>query len=164
MQAPYLDQITCVNRKILQTVDAILNQSSTPPVILIQSDHGDGHFPRLRMELEDTPSSMVRARLGVFAAYYVPGAPDSLFYDGITPVNVRPRVFKFLFGTTFPRLPVRSAWVVDGAPYRLTILPADISGRDSSRLLAPETPTYDLTGERWKGVDLGGHATQRDSR
>jgi hypothetical protein len=62
---------------------------------------------------------MVRARFDILSAYYVPGAPDSLFYDGMTPVNLLPRVFNYLFETKIPRLPDRSFWVVDGIPYDL---------------------------------------------
>jgi hypothetical protein len=116
----YLDQITCVNRKVLATVDAILQASPTPPVILIQADHGDANFPVEQLPLTEADPVQVRARLDVFAAYHVPGAPDTLFYDGMSPVNLLPRVFNQLFGTAFPRLPDRSYWVRERDPYNLS--------------------------------------------
>jgi hypothetical protein len=58
--------------------------------------------------------------MDIFAAYHVPGAPDTLFYEGMSPINVLPGVLNHLFGTGYPRLPDRSFWVVDWAPYRLT--------------------------------------------
>jgi hypothetical protein len=121
----YLAQITCVNRKVLEVVDEILKNSPTPPIILIQSDHGDGTFPKEPLPFRDAAPDLVRTRFDVLAAYYVPGAPDTLFYDGISPVNLLPRVFNQIFGTHFPHLPDRSYWVVDGIPYDLQPVPAE---------------------------------------
>jgi len=137
-RAAYLDQITCVNAKVLTAVDAILRNAPTPPVILLQSDHGNGHVPRDDLELADASLAMVRSRVDIFAAYYVPGASDTLFYEGMTPVNVLPRVFNHVFGTTFPRLPDRSYWVVDKQPYRLTPLEADeLAPTDADHVVEP---------------------------
>jgi hypothetical protein len=116
MWTAYTAQIQCVNRKLLAAIDAILARSTTPPVILIQSDHGEGH-PPLRSRLGQVSPPLVRARVDAFAAYLVPGAPDTLFYDGMTPVNLLPLVFNHLFGTTFPRLPDRTFWGAYEAPY-----------------------------------------------
>jgi hypothetical protein len=126
-RSAYLDQITCVNAKVLAAVDAILLNAPSPPVILIQADHGNGHIPRDNLELKDADARMVAARVDVFAAYYVPNASDTLFYDGITPVNLLPRVFNFLFGTTFQPRPDKSYWAVENAPYRLTPIPLNLT-------------------------------------
>jgi hypothetical protein len=115
-----------VNLKVLTVIDSILRREATPPVILLQSDHGNGHVPSDDVELADVNPAMVRARVDILAAYYVPGAPDSLLYEGMTSVNLLPRVFNHLFGTTFPRQPDRSHWVIGKAPYRLPLVPAEI--------------------------------------
>jgi len=125
----YLDQITCVNAKVLAAVDAILRNAPSPPVILIQADHGNGNIQD-NMELKDADARMVAARVDVFAAYHVPNAPDTLFYDGISPVNLLPRVFNFLFGTTFQPLPDKSYWAVENAPYRLTPIPLNLTSEN----------------------------------
>jgi hypothetical protein len=125
-RALYLGQVTCVNRKVIAVVDTILRKSRTRPIILIQSDHGDATFPKEPLPLAEATPAMIRTRFDVLAAYYVPGAPDTLFYDGMTPVNLLPRVFNFLFGTRFPRLPDRSYWVTDGVPYDLPGISADL--------------------------------------
>jgi hypothetical protein len=130
-RAAYLEQIGCVNQKLLAVVDAILRTEHSPPVILLQSDHGHGHIPGDDLPLERASEAMIRARVDIFAAYYVPDAQDTLFYEGMTPVNLLPRVFNHLFGTRFPRQPDRSIWVIGKAPYRMTPVPAKI-------LAAPE--------------------------
>jgi hypothetical protein len=122
MRRAYLDQITCVNRKLLAAVDAIRRASPTPPVILVVGDHGNAHFPKEPLPLREATPAMIHARLDVFAAFLVPDPPDTLFYDGMTLVNLLPRVFNHLFGATFPRLPDRSVWAVSDAPYDLTPL------------------------------------------
>ena len=127
-RAAYLAQIECVNRKLLTAIDGILRDSQEPPVILIQSDHGHGHLTKEYMELEEASPAMVRARLDIFSAYRVPGSPDTLFYDGMTPVNLLPRVFNYVFGTALPSLPNRSIWAVKNTPYRLTAIPPDAIG------------------------------------
>lgn len=134
-RALYLEQLSCVNKKVIGVIDQILEKSKTPPVILLQSDHGDAHFPKEPLRLEEATPAMVRARFDVLAAYYVPGAPDSLFYDGISPVNLLPRVFNQVFGTRFPRSPDRSYWVIDGSPYDLR----PVSRKVLTSGIAPQT-------------------------
>ena len=118
--AAYVNQIRCVNRKVLTAVDAILDQSRIPPVILLQSDHGNGHITDDNLELAAASPAAVRSRMDILAAYHVPEAPDTLFYEGMSPINVLPGVLNHLFGTGYPRLPDRSFWVVDREPYRFT--------------------------------------------
>jgi hypothetical protein len=137
-QQAYLDQITCVNRKVLAAVDAILRAAPVPPVILIQADHGRAETPVEELPLAVADPEQVRTRLDVFAAYLVPGAPDSLFYDGISPVNLLPVVFNRLFGTHFPRQPDRSYWVREAAPYDLRPVDGPIAASDRPGARQPQ--------------------------
>lgn len=138
MRAAYLAQITCVNQKVLNAVDEILRRSRLPPVILIQSDHGDGHFPKEPLPLREATSDLLRARFNAFGAYLVPGAPDTLLYDGISPVNLLPRLFNFLFGTRYRKLPDRSYWVVDAKPY--TLEPISMEWPTADGISRPRSP------------------------
>ncbi len=47
VKAAYAEQIQCVNAKLQAMIDGIIRRSRTPPVILIQADHGHGRFGRL---------------------------------------------------------------------------------------------------------------------
>jgi 2',3'-cyclic-nucleotide 2'-phosphodiesterase (5'-nucleotidase family) len=40
----YNEQVTYINQKLLTTIDGILANSSTPPIIILQADHGPGVF------------------------------------------------------------------------------------------------------------------------
>jgi hypothetical protein len=122
-QAAYIEQIQCVNQKLLSVVDRILKESPVPPVILLQSDHGHGQFGEGSLEISSATKSQVQERSDIFAAYLVPGASDTLFYDTITPVNVLPAVLNTVLGTGFPRLPDRTYWSTLEEPYRLTVVP-----------------------------------------
>jgi hypothetical protein len=85
----YANQVEYVDREIVQIVSSILDQSKTPPIIVIHGDHG----------LLDTN------RFEILNAYYLPedGAKD--LYSTITPVNSFRVIFDNYFGTDFSLLP-----------------------------------------------------------
>jgi hypothetical protein len=118
----YVAQIRCVNRKVVTLVDSLLGKSPVPPIILIQADHGHGLFGRDQPPLAGLPPDRVDERAQVFAAYYVPGAPDSLFYDTITPINALRRVLGYEFGVDLPNLPDETYWSGRIPPYDFTAL------------------------------------------
>jgi hypothetical protein len=118
LRAAYIAQIQCVNRKVIAMIDAIRRLAPSPPVILLQADHGNGQMEPNAMYLESPTPKRMRERTDIFAAYAVPGAPDSLWYDTITPINVLPAVFNQLFQLDLPRLPDRTYWSTYRAPFR----------------------------------------------
>jgi hypothetical protein len=92
--ASYIDQLIFVNRKIEVVVDAILAQSKTPPVIIIQGDHGPGCFtldslvgPARDLTPEEARQTCMRSRMSILNAYYLPGDGVRQLYAPITPVN-----------------------------------------------------------------------------
>jgi hypothetical protein len=120
LRAAYIAQIQCLNQKVIATIDAIRRVAPRPPVILLQADHGNGQMEPNAMELESPTPARVRERTDIFAAYAVPGAADSLWYDTITPINVLPAVFNQLFQLRLPRLPDRTYWSTYRMPFRFT--------------------------------------------
>ncbi len=76
----YLDGVRYLNNHLLDVIDSILANSKTPPVIILQSDHG---YP----EQEGDPDWSGANRLKIFSAYYLPNGGGRLVYDQITPVN-----------------------------------------------------------------------------
>ena len=81
----YPDQIAYLNKRIVPIVDAILQNSPIPPIIIIQGDHG------ARQNVGEY------GRLGILNAYYLPGGGDQGLYNSISPVNT----FRVLFNTYF---------------------------------------------------------------
>ncbi len=87
----YKNQLTFVNKKMLEAVDTIIANSETPPIIVIQGDHGPW--------LQTNPN-----RMKILNAYYLPGHTDRL-YPAITPVNTFRLIFDSYFGGKYNTLP-----------------------------------------------------------
>ena len=87
----YQNQLTFLNKKMLEVVDTILANSDTPPIIVLQGDHG----PWLQTK---------EKRMWIFNAYYLPGHEDKL-YPTITPVNTFRLIFDSYFGGKYEMLP-----------------------------------------------------------
>ena len=77
----YLGQLKYANKAILSLVDHILRNSKSPPVIIIQGDHG------WLFSGEIGTDEGIRQSMSILNAYYLPAGGDSRLYDAITPVN-----------------------------------------------------------------------------
>jgi hypothetical protein len=71
----YIDSIVYINQRVLELVDALIKNSDTPPVIIIQADHGTHYFI----------NGINKHK--ILSAYYLPGKVDITPYATITPVN-----------------------------------------------------------------------------
>jgi hypothetical protein len=90
-QEGYRNQVTFINRRLIPILETILRESQTPPIILLQSDHGVA------------PNR--NANLG---AYYLPGDGKDALYSQITSVNTFRVVFNAYFDGQYPLLPDRA--------------------------------------------------------
>jgi hypothetical protein len=105
----YRRQIQYINTLVLETVDAILAQSSTPPMIIIQGDHGPGAY----LHWGSLEKTIPAERFSILNAYYFPDGDYSLLYPSISPVNSFRVVFNHFFGADYALLPDRhyySSW------------------------------------------------------
>lgn len=105
----YPDEIVYVNILLKKTVDDILNRSPTPPIIILQADHGSGAL----LYFEAPEKSCLRERFSIFNAYYLPGENAPRLYDSITPVNSFRLIFDAYFGANLGLLEDKnyfSAW------------------------------------------------------
>ncbi|MGH9892003.1 MAG: hypothetical protein ACREA0_08485 [bacterium] len=112
----YLDQISCVNRKVAALVDSILTRSRRPPVILIQADHGHGRLGRLP-EYEKVSAYQLRERMSAFSAYLLPGVGAGGVGDSITPVSAMRLVLRHYFGADLPPMEDASYWSTEERPF-----------------------------------------------
>lgn len=71
----YVDAIIYLNQRVLDLIDNIIEKSDTPPIIILQSDHGTHYY--------DTGINKHK----ILSAYYLPGNIDLMPYATITPVN-----------------------------------------------------------------------------
>jgi hypothetical protein len=96
----YSDQVKFINTQMLSIVKTILAKSKTPPVIIIQGDHG----PELK---GSSGNSFVRTH-AILNAYYLPGSENKGLYPSISPVNTFRVVLNDYFGTKLEQLPEHS--------------------------------------------------------
>lgn len=83
----YLDQYMYMNKKIIETVDKLQARSSVPPLIIIQSDHGQrGTTGSYRMPVGNLWQD-------IFCAYYLPGTDTKILSPSISPVDT----FRLIF-------------------------------------------------------------------
>ncbi len=108
----YTSQVAFLNRRLAAAVDRILEKSSTPPIIIIQSDHGSG----FRMHHESLEKTDLRERFPILNALYLPGFEDQL-PAGLSPVNTFRVVLNHYFGAELELLEDRSYFATWSTPY-----------------------------------------------
>jgi hypothetical protein len=92
----YTGQVTYLNKRILAAVAQIIADSKTPPIIILQGDHGIPRMPD------------VSERTAILNAYLFPGEGARGLYKTITPVNTFRLLFDEYFGDGYPLLPDKS--------------------------------------------------------
>ncbi|HSM70367.1 MAG TPA: hypothetical protein VK851_02395 [Anaerolineales bacterium] len=100
----YLNSIQFLNSRLPGIIDEIIKNSGTPPVIVLQGDHG---------------YIIPERRYNILNAYYLPGQEyDGLLYPSITPVNT----FRIIFNQYFDmNMELRDDLMIRadiGGPYR----------------------------------------------
>ena len=93
----YLESIEFTNTKIKELVNNILSNSSTTPIIIIQSDEG----PVFKYWTKNT-SKYLNMRAGIFCALYFPNVDKKALKRLVTPVNIFRFVFNHYLGTSLP--------------------------------------------------------------
>ena len=89
----YIEQLQYINKLALNAVDNILAESSTPPIIILQGDHGPGAY----LDWKSMADSNLTERHAILNAYYLPGKGTDDLYPSITPVNS----FRLIFNAYF---------------------------------------------------------------
>jgi hypothetical protein len=113
----YTEKLVYVNASIKQAIDKILNESSEPPIIIIQADHGPG----ADLNWESIQQSCIWERSSILNAYYLPGDSGEVDpYSTITPVNTFRLVFDRYFGTQLGYLEDRTYYSPWKQPYSFT--------------------------------------------
>jgi hypothetical protein len=107
--AGYRRQIQYINTRILETVDAILSNSETPPIIILQGDHGPGAY----LHWGSLENTLTAERFGILNAYYFPDQDYERLYPSISPVNSFRAVLNQFFDQDYRMLDDRhyySSW------------------------------------------------------
>lgn len=116
----YTDQVEFISKEILQVVDAILDDSEVPPIIIIQGDHGPS------ADLVNSGSE----RMPILNAYYLPGVEkEELLYPTISPVNSFRIVFNTYFDQNLPILEDRSYYAPEEGRTDFELVPNSCPGQ-----------------------------------
>ena len=105
MKQPYVEQVIFLNRQMLALVDDILQKSHTPPIIIIQGDHGSAHI-RKKVRTADgrIKLRLPEERLAILNAILVPEQYRHRLYPSISPVNNFRLILSEQFGEPLPLL------------------------------------------------------------
>jgi len=93
----YLGQYIFISREIEKVVDALLEKSEIPPIIILQSDHGQRPIhPGIVIGSDEWRK--------ILNAMYLPGMDYSELSDSISPVNTFRLIFNHYFDADYPLL------------------------------------------------------------
>ena len=84
----YRNQVEFINSQILPILSALISESATPPIIILQADHGS-----IIESLEQ--------RMSILNAYYFPERSEPGLYESISPVNTFRQVFNLYYNADF---------------------------------------------------------------
>lgn len=107
--AGYRDQVIYLNKRLIPLVQTLIDRSATPPIILLQADHGTGRASNSK-------------RMAILNAYYLPGEGSQLLYESISPVNTFRVILNAYFGGNYPLLEDRAYFSSYQAPYNFRLI------------------------------------------
>lgn len=109
----YPEQMIYIDKLLEETVTEILNNSPTPPIIIIQGDHGSG----MMLDWDSARKTCQRERTSILNAYYFPNGDYEDLYQGVSPVNTFRTVLNLYFGASLPLLEDRTYYSQWYSPY-----------------------------------------------
>jgi hypothetical protein len=112
-QEMYSDQLNYIFSVILEMIDEILLESESPPILIIQGDHG----PRSMVSDSFYEEKNLDERFSIMNAYYFPDKDYSSLYPSITPVNTFRVIFNKYFEENLPLLPDNNYFSTIYHPY-----------------------------------------------
>ncbi|MFT7592167.1 MAG: hypothetical protein ACI9UJ_002096, partial [bacterium] len=112
----YIDQLQFVNKKLVHLIDKIIADSKTPPIIILQGDHGSCSELRNHHGFENND---FKERFSIINAYYFPDQDYRMLYDSISPVNSFKVVMNKYFDGDYELEPDRALYSDWDFPYRL---------------------------------------------
>jgi len=113
-QEMYSGQLNFLLDQILLMVDEILLEAKSPPIIIVQGDHGPGSMIT-QHHLEE---NNIDERFSIMNAYYFPDQNYDTLYPGITPVNSYRIILNQYFYTDLSLLPDKNYFSTVFQPYK----------------------------------------------
>ena len=113
-------QVRCLNRLTLRTVRALIARSATPPIIILQGDHGSQALHPFDNPPGALTPDQARERFQPLGAYFLPDGGAAALPDSVSIVNVLRYVFAYYFGADLPPLPNTMFFSSWRSPYSMT--------------------------------------------
>jgi hypothetical protein len=118
----YSKEVSYLNQRLIRVIESILAQSSQPPVIIIQGDHGPGSY----FNMIEPSNTCLKERYSILNAYFFPDQDYHRLYPTITPVNSFRVVFNQYFDTNLEILEDKSYYATWLAPYVFSDVSSEI--------------------------------------
>lgn len=112
-QLGYTAQLSYLNQKLSEMISDILSLSASPPIIILQGDHGPGIF----FNLEELDNTCLKERYSILNAYFFPDKDYSQLYPTITPVNSFRIILNQYFDAEMEVLDDKNYYSTWSAPY-----------------------------------------------
>jgi len=109
----YIGQLSYISNRLEGIINEILLKSDTPPIIILQGDHGPGSM----LDWDSAENSNVNERFSILNAYLVPEPIKEKLYPEISPVNSFRLLLNYLFDDNLDLLEDRSYFAVWDQPY-----------------------------------------------
>jgi hypothetical protein len=105
--------MTFLNNALLPVIDSIIANSATPPIIILQGDHGPGMYTNW----ESVDETCLLERFSILNAYFLPGLDNHVLYPGISPVNTFRLILGEYFNADLPLLQDKRFFSTRTTPY-----------------------------------------------
>ena len=122
----YRDQVTYLTNRLERVIDRILASSATPPIILIQGDHGPGS----RFDSGAERPNDVDERMSILNACYLPESSRGRIGDAITPVNTLRVVLDESLGSKLGPIEDRNFYSAYQTPYAFIEVTGELRSSD----------------------------------
>jgi hypothetical protein len=103
-RAGYVEQVECVNERILRFLDALDEDA----VVFITGDHGPDSFGQMKLAPGEWTEADIKERLSVFSAYRLPPGCPTEVTESQDLINGMRKVLGCLIDAELPELPSRS--------------------------------------------------------
>jgi hypothetical protein len=113
----FVYQTIYTNTRIIEILRNIIEQSETPPIIIVQGDHG--------------PHVGKKEVTSILNAYYLPGGYDGL-YETISPVNTFRFILNRYFGQDLEMEEDIALWSAVSLPLTFEVIPNDCTPRQQT--------------------------------
>lgn len=102
----YINQLSFIDKKLIETIEEILLDSEKKPIIILQGDHGPSseidwnnrkNLSGVNMLINPKSEISIKERSSILNAYYFPNNGSEELYEDISPVNTFRLLLKYYF-------------------------------------------------------------------